>query len=430
VGNLRGALAAAVTPLHDDGSAIDDESVGPLLRYLADGGLDGALLCGTTGEGLLLRVDERMHVVERALETRPEGFQIAVHAGAQSTDDTVTLAAHARDHDADAVAVIAPPFFPLDGDELFAHLTAAAAACDPIPFYLYEFDMRSGYPIPVEVVLRVRDAVANFGGLKVSDRPFEKLRPYLLPGIDVFVGSEPLVQEGMRRGALGAVSGLASAWPETVSDLVHAKDATAHARVVELRERLAGLPFHAALKETLLARGAIRTADVRPPLRGLSDDERSFVYRLTPVDRRSELFRLERERWREFEGLVERIPQDRMEEPTLNPDGWTVKDLLWHVGSWDAEAARILERVRLGTHEEREYDTDETNAAFLGEGRRRDLETVRAEWSEARERVLREMEAIPEVTPTVEEWFSESAYKHIDDHLPELRRFVAALELR
>jgi N-acetylneuraminate lyase len=93
MGNLRGALAAAVTPLRDDGTRIDADSVGPLLGYLANGELDGALLCGTTGEGLLLHVDERMRFVELALAARPDGFQIAVHAGAQSTDDTVRLAA-------------------------------------------------------------------------------------------------------------------------------------------------------------------------------------------------------------------------------------------------------------------------------------------------------------------------------------------------
>src|SRR5439155_22904952 len=159
-------------------------------------------------------------------------------------------------------------------------------------------------------------------------------------------------------------------------------------------------------------------------------DERAFVHRLTPVDRRSELHRLERERREEFEGLLERVPDEALEEPTLNPDGWSVKDLLWHVGSWDAEAAENLERVRLGTYEDDEYDTDETNARFLSEGRRQDVATVRAEWSTVRVRVLEAMEGIPEVSPPVEYWFSESAYKHMADHLPELRRFVAAVELR
>src|SRR5262249_15121125 len=151
------------------------------------------LSCGTTGEGLLLTAEERRRMTELCLKARPKGFAIAVHAGAQTTADTVALAVHARDHDADAVAVIAPPYFPLDERELVAHFSAAAAACDPLPFYVYEFIGRSGYPVPVGVIERLRDEVSTLAGLKVSDTPFEAVRPYLLDGLDVFIGYEPLV---------------------------------------------------------------------------------------------------------------------------------------------------------------------------------------------------------------------------------------------
>jgi len=142
------------------------------------------------------------------------------------------------------------------------------------------------------------------------------------------------------------------------------------------------------------------------------------------MDRRGELLRVERERWQEFSALIDRVPADRMEEPTLSADGWSVKDLLWHMACWDREAARELERVRLGTYVDRDYDTDEENMRFLEEGRRTGLATVRTELFASRRRVVEEMAALPEVTPPAEEWFSESAYKHVDDHLPELRRFV------
>ena len=142
------------------------------------------------------------------------------------------------------------------------------------------------------------------------------------------------------------------------------------------------------------------------------------------MDRKDELLRLEHERWQMFVTLIDRVPPDRMEEPTLNDDGWSVKDLLWHIGCWDSEAARELERVRRGTYTDDDYDTDEKNARFLEEGRRTDLAGVRTEWLAARKRALQEMAQLPEVTQPVEEWFSETAYKHIDDHLPELRRFV------
>jgi dihydrodipicolinate synthase/N-acetylneuraminate lyase len=278
---LRGAIAAAVTPLTEGGRQLDEPAVGALVRFLATGGIDGVLVAGTTGEGVLLTVEERMRLTTSFVQARPDpGFQVAVHAGAQTTDDTVALAAHAQEHGADAVAVIAPPYFPLDPEELFRHLRAAADACAPLPFYVYEFAGRSGYAIPIEVIERLRSRTPNLAGLKVSDTPFDAVRPYLLEGLDVFIGSEPLAVEGMAAGAVGSVSGLATAWPSVVAYLVHDRDPAAHARVVALRDGLATIPFHAALKEVLIEEGVLLRADVRSPLRGLTDDERERVLAL------------------------------------------------------------------------------------------------------------------------------------------------------
>jgi dihydrodipicolinate synthase/N-acetylneuraminate lyase len=274
---LKGAIAATVTPLLDDGRALDEPAIGPLVRFLADGGVDGALVCGTTGEGILLSVPERRRVAERFLQERPPGFQVAVHAGAQTTADTVKLAAHAKEIGADAVAVIAPPYFPLDEDEVLAHLLAAAEACAPLPYYAYEFAARSGYPIPVRAVERLRGLAPNLAGMKVSDRPWTAVEPYLLEGLDLFVGAEPITLEGLAAGAAGAVSGLAAAFPEIVAALVHERNALAGERVTTLRDLLGPLPFHAALKEVLVARGLPIRPDVRPPLRGLTPRERAIA---------------------------------------------------------------------------------------------------------------------------------------------------------
>jgi dihydrodipicolinate synthase/N-acetylneuraminate lyase len=278
---LHGAIAAAVTPLKDGGLSIDSDAFEGLVGFLANGGIDGLLACGTTGEGVLLSVEERQHVAEAFLAARPDDFQVAVHAGAQTTRDTVALAAHAREIGADAVAVIAPPYYSLGSREVFAHLRSAADACDPLPFYVYEFAARSGYPIPVDVIEQLRREQTNVIGLKVSDRPFDAIEPYLIDGMDVFIGSEPLVRAGMERGAVGAVSGLASAWPEVVAALVHDHSPEAHLRVTELREGLEGIPFQAALKQVLTDRGVLRSADVRPPLRGLTLEERTAVTTLS-----------------------------------------------------------------------------------------------------------------------------------------------------
>ena len=274
---LTGAIAAAATPLTHGGRDLDEGAVGPLTRFLADGGIDGALVCGTTGEGILLSPPERVRVAERFVEARPDGFQIAIHAGAQSTADTVALATHAKEIGADAVAVIAPPYFPLDEPALLEHLRAAAEACGPLLFYVYEFAGRSGYAIPVAVIERLRETSPNLAGLKVSDTPWSAIEPYALEGLDLFVGSEPLVLEALEHGADGAVSGLATAFPEIVAALVHDRDATAGDHVSTLRTLLAGVPFHAALKEILVARGVPIRPDVRPPLRPLTPQEREVA---------------------------------------------------------------------------------------------------------------------------------------------------------
>ena len=145
---LRGAITAAVTPLADGGRRLDEQAFGPLVRFLA-GRHRRPPRVRNDRRGVLLTIDERRRAAERFLETRPDGFLVAVHAGAQSTADTVELATHAKEIGADAVAVIAPPYFPLDAAAVLDHLRAAAEAYAPLPFYVYEFAARSGYAIPV-----------------------------------------------------------------------------------------------------------------------------------------------------------------------------------------------------------------------------------------------------------------------------------------
>jgi dihydrodipicolinate synthase/N-acetylneuraminate lyase len=269
---LRGALAAALTPLRDAGEALDEAAFGPYVEFLEAGGVDGLLALGTTGEGFLLPLDQRRRAAQLFVEAAGGRLQVAVHCGAQSTWDTVELAAHAADIGADGVAVMAPPYFPLDDPALLAHLAAAARAADPVPFYVYEFAARSGYAVPVTVLAELRDVAPNFRGLKVSDTPWERFAPYLLEGLDIFVGPESLIPQGLAAGATGAVSALASAFPELVVSAVRNPGSVDLAPV---RVELERFPLQAAAKLVVASRGVPMEPDVRRPLRTLSDEERT-----------------------------------------------------------------------------------------------------------------------------------------------------------
>ncbi|HSC73861.1 MAG TPA: dihydrodipicolinate synthase family protein [Gaiellaceae bacterium] len=273
---LRGALAAALTPLRDAGEALDEAAIGPYVDFLAEAGVDGVLALGTTGEGFLLAVEQRRRAAQLFVEASAGRLQVAVHCGAQSTWDTVELAAHAADAGADAVAVMAPPYFPLDEAALLAHLAAAARAAAPAPFYVYEFAARSGYAVPLSVLERLREEASNFRGLKVSDTPWERFAPYLLEGLDIFVGPETLIPQGLAAGAVGAVSALASAFPELV---VAAVRDPAGADLGPVRVALERFPLQAAAKLVVARRGVPIGPDVRRPLRLLSDAERADLER-------------------------------------------------------------------------------------------------------------------------------------------------------
>ena len=276
----RGALAASVTPLSDGGDALDEEAIGPVVDFLAGAGLDGLLALGTTGEGILLSADERRGAAERFVEAAAGRLVVVVHCGAQTTADTAALAAHAAETGADAVAVIGPPYFALDERALLDHFAEAARACAPLPFYLYEFAARSGYAVPPAVVERLRDRAPNLAGLKVSDTPWESFEPYLLAGLDVFVGPEALIARGLAAGAVGAVSGLAAGFQEVVARLVADPTEEGAAEVGRLRAALQGLPFHAALKAVLGRRGVPIREDVRRPLRALNPEDRRELDRI------------------------------------------------------------------------------------------------------------------------------------------------------
>jgi dihydrodipicolinate synthase/N-acetylneuraminate lyase len=268
-------IVAAVTPLADGGDGLDLDAIWPMSAFLAEHGADGVFACGTTGEGILLSLDERRRLAV-AFRAAVHG-RLIVHAGAQSTRDTAALATHAAEIEVDGVAVIPPPYFPLDAAALTDHLVAAARACDPLPFFIYAFAARSGYPVTLEVIDRVRDRAPNLAGLKVSESPLERIRPFLELDLPVLIGSEPQLPAALELGAIGSVSGLAAAFPDVVRSALDQPDADAEARVVALRAAMEAQPFIASAKHVLARRGVAVKPDMRAPMRPLTDEERSTL---------------------------------------------------------------------------------------------------------------------------------------------------------
>ena len=151
---------------------------------------------------------------------------------------------------------------------------------------------------------------------------------------------------------------------------------------------------------------------------------------LTPVSQSSpdrELLAEEQQLWTELHGLVDSLPEAKVEEPGYFAEGWSAKDLVGHIGSWLAEAGVVLERIRFGTYRPEEIDIDAMNEVFYDAMRDVAFPDVRAQGIAARNQMLREWLSLPDRSPEADRWIRKAGPEHYAEHLPRLREWVGEL---
>jgi mycothiol maleylpyruvate isomerase-like protein len=128
--------------------------------------------------------------------------------------------------------------------------------------------------------------------------------------------------------------------------------------------------------------------------------------------------------WLELTEAFGDVPPDRFEEPSLNEEGWSPKDVMHHIGAWADEAATVLGRIAAGTHRGGELDVDALNADWLEVGRGLDADIVRIRFAKGRVAMRQAFTRLSEVDSSAWEWFEESGPRHYEEHLPDLRAFL------
>ncbi|MEO8476575.1 MAG: maleylpyruvate isomerase N-terminal domain-containing protein [Actinomycetota bacterium] len=132
--------------------------------------------------------------------------------------------------------------------------------------------------------------------------------------------------------------------------------------------------------------------------------------------------------WTRLSEVLASIPPGRLEEPTVTTEGWSPKDVMFHVGFWMGDCADVLERIAAGDWGGGADETPATIEAANREGFRRShamvLDEVRDGFRRARERMLTAFRALEEVTPDAWEWFEESGPLHYAKHVEDLRAWL------
>ena len=147
--------------------------------------------------------------------------------------------------------------------------------------------------------------------------------------------------------------------------------------------------------------------------------------------RRDELLRAEAEGWEAFVALADAVPPNLVELPGLNAEGWAVRDVMWHVAFWCADAARALGEIAEGRFDRvrepyGDAEVNRLNDRELERSRGMRVDDVRAELHRARAAMLERFGTLAVLTADADEWFEESGPAHYAEHAPELEAWVRA----
>jgi len=145
----------------------------------------------------------------------------------------------------------------------------------------------------------------------------------------------------------------------------------------------------------------------------------------------SRLLHEEADAWARLGSIFAQVPEERFEEPTLTPEGWSPKDAMFHVGGWMRDCAVQLGHIAAGvfdpTEETREA-IERQNRAWFEVSRSMSPADVRAGFLDARRRMVEAFGALDEATPEAVEWFEESGALHYETHVEDLRVFLGEVE--
>lgn len=160
---FHGAWPALLTPTLPDGG-VNLAMLREITDYMLSKGVGGLYLCGSTGEGVLMEVNERQAVTEAVMEQVAGRVPVIVHVGAAATRHAVILAEHARATGADGIASILPSFR-RSVDAIYAHYEAIAGAAPDLPFLPYLF---GGETDALTLMRTLLTRVPNVAGAKYT----------------------------------------------------------------------------------------------------------------------------------------------------------------------------------------------------------------------------------------------------------------------
>jgi 4-hydroxy-tetrahydrodipicolinate synthase len=230
---FEGLSVAMVTPFR--GGSVDWDAVDRLLDHLLDGGVDGIVPAGTTGESPTLTPEERSRLFSRVVErARGRAFVLA-GTGSNHTAGVIETTRLARELGADGALVVTPYYNKPTQAGLIAHYERIAEECD-LPIVLYNVPSRTGVSLSVETI-RTLSRHPRIVAIKEACGSLDQVSQVCRDtDLTVLSGDDSLTLPKLAVGAKGVISVLGNLFPAAVQKMLQAfgRGDTAEARRIHL----------------------------------------------------------------------------------------------------------------------------------------------------------------------------------------------------
>jgi 4-hydroxy-tetrahydrodipicolinate synthase len=278
-----GIWVPIVTPFKGDD--VDHAAMARLARHLSRSGIQGLVICGTTGEGPALTNPEKAWLLQTVFESVPENFPVVLALEGANTAKLIAELREIGSWPVHGYLLPAPSYVRPSQDGLRRHFLSIANAVDG-PVMIYDIPARTGSTLSVELIAELAGS-GRFPAIKACGLSVDRLKALLdIANLSVFCGDDSWILPALRMGAQGAVSACANLFPKDLVALYEAVHDSQPASAELLWDRLLPAtrllfeePNPAPVKAALALQGIIEdslrlpltpcSAELRQRLRGL-----------------------------------------------------------------------------------------------------------------------------------------------------------------
>ncbi len=281
---FQGTHTALITPFRN--GEVDTEAFRSLIERQIEGGIDGIVPCGTTGESPTLGRKEHLRVIELAVEYAAGRVKVIAGTGANATAEAIHLTAEAAKLGVDATLQVCPYYNKPSQEGLYQHYKAIAQ-CSDLPIMLYSIPGRSVIEIAVDTIARLAaDCPTIIANKEAGGDPerVTQIKAALPDDFQILSGDDPLTIEFMKRGAVGLVSVATNIIPAIMSGLVRdmsegrIEDAEdTQAQYEPLFSTLMSIDTNPVPIKSAVAMQGHCTDEIRLPLVNLSSDNQAIL---------------------------------------------------------------------------------------------------------------------------------------------------------